>query len=164
MASSGAKDAATPSLLLRCKVIVIGMSLLMPHLAKKIHACKDCFFAPIVRSSVIRRQEYAFCNALILWREKNGNRLTRWDWKVCTRRNRFDISFYPPACHSGDAAVGKSAIVQMFHSKGTHYPKQYAMTTGCDFVMKELKVSRHACLFFWMLANDVCFHFAVTGH
>mmetsp|Transcript_25970 Transcript_25970/g.52943 ORF Transcript_25970/g.52943 Transcript_25970/m.52943 type:complete len:196 (+) Transcript_25970:311-898(+) len=40
----------------------------------------------------------------------------------------------------GDAGVGKSAIVQMFHSKGTHYPKQYAMTTGCDFVMKELKV------------------------
>jgi transport family protein 27 len=40
----------------------------------------------------------------------------------------------------GDAAVGKSAIVQMFHSKGTHYPKQYAMTTGCDFVMKEIKI------------------------
>ena len=40
----------------------------------------------------------------------------------------------------GDAAVGKSAIVQMFHSKGTHYPKQYAMTTGCDFVMKEVKI------------------------
>jgi len=40
----------------------------------------------------------------------------------------------------GDAAVGKSAIVQMFHSKGTHYPKSYVMTTGCDFVMKELKV------------------------
>mmetsp|Transcript_51691 Transcript_51691/g.121366 ORF Transcript_51691/g.121366 Transcript_51691/m.121366 type:complete len:196 (-) Transcript_51691:159-746(-) len=41
----------------------------------------------------------------------------------------------------GDAGVGKSAIVQMFHSKGTHYPKQYQMTTGCDFVMKEQKVS-----------------------
>jgi len=40
----------------------------------------------------------------------------------------------------GDAAVGKSALVQMFHSKGTHYPKQYVMTTGCDFVMKELRV------------------------
>uniref|UniRef100_A0A7S0VKT5 Uncharacterized protein n=1 Tax=Hemiselmis tepida TaxID=464990 RepID=A0A7S0VKT5_9CRYP len=40
----------------------------------------------------------------------------------------------------GDAGVGKSAIVQMFHSKGTHYPKSYVMTTGCDFVMKELKV------------------------
>ncbi|KAJ1490938.1 P-loop containing nucleoside triphosphate hydrolase protein [Baffinella frigidus] len=40
----------------------------------------------------------------------------------------------------GDAGVGKSAIVQMFHSKGTHYPKQYVMTTGCNFVMKELKV------------------------
>mmetsp|Transcript_62225 Transcript_62225/g.166967 ORF Transcript_62225/g.166967 Transcript_62225/m.166967 type:complete len:196 (-) Transcript_62225:138-725(-) len=40
----------------------------------------------------------------------------------------------------GDAGVGKSAIVQMFHSKGTHYPKQYAMTTGCDFVMKEIKI------------------------
>eukprot|EP00961_Rhodomonas_salina_P266906 3606576-Rhodomonas_salina.1 len=30
----------------------------------------------------------------------------------------------------------------MFHSKGTHYPKQYQMTTGCDFVMKEQKVRR----------------------
>ena len=40
----------------------------------------------------------------------------------------------------GDAAVGKSAIVQMFHSTGPHYPKQYAMTTGCDFVMKEIKI------------------------
>ena len=28
----------------------------------------------------------------------------------------------------------------MFHSRGTHYPKSYLMTTGCDFVMKELKV------------------------
>mmetsp|Transcript_12319 Transcript_12319/g.42911 ORF Transcript_12319/g.42911 Transcript_12319/m.42911 type:complete len:88 (+) Transcript_12319:86-349(+) len=40
----------------------------------------------------------------------------------------------------GDAGVGKSAIVQMFHSKGSHYPRQYNMTTGCDFVMKEIKV------------------------
>jgi len=36
--------------------------------------------------------------------------------------------------------VGKSALVQMFHSKGTHFPKQYQMTTGCDFVMKEIKL------------------------
>jgi len=28
----------------------------------------------------------------------------------------------------------------MFHSKGTHFPKQYQMTTGCDFVMKEIKL------------------------
>eukprot|EP00960_Hanusia_phi_P016442 484457-Hanusia_phi.AAC.1 len=41
---------------------------------------------------------------------------------------------------AGDAGVGKSAIVQMFHSKGSHYPRQYNMTTGCDFVMKEMKV------------------------
>ena len=36
--------------------------------------------------------------------------------------------------------MGKSALVQMFHSKGTHFPKQYQMTTGCDFVMKEIKL------------------------
>ena len=41
---------------------------------------------------------------------------------------------------AGDAGVGKSAMVQMFHSKGTHFPKQYQMTTGCDFVMKEIKL------------------------
>jgi transport family protein 27 len=45
---------------------------------------------------------------------------------------------------SGDAGVGKSALVQMFHSKGTHYPKQYQMTTGCDFVMKEIKLGSGA--------------------
>ena len=29
--------------------------------------------------------------------------------------------------HTGDSCAGKSAIVQSFHSDGTHYPKNYTM-------------------------------------
>ena len=29
--------------------------------------------------------------------------------------------------YTGDSCVGKSAIVQSFHSDGTHYPKNYTM-------------------------------------
>ena len=63
--------------------------------------------------------------------------------RYATMADKDDLSLLVLRCKVivvGDAAVGKSAIVQMFHSKGTHYPKQYAMTTTCDFVMKEVKV------------------------
>jgi hypothetical protein len=63
--------------------------------------------------------------------------------------------------------VGKSAIVQMFHSKGTHYPKQYVMTTGCNFVMKELKVRNppppHKLIFFMGTDRVVCAVGTVPG-
>jgi hypothetical protein len=36
----------------------------------------------------------------------------------------------------GDAAVGKTALVSMFHSGGQTFPKNYVMTIGCDFNVK----------------------------
>lgn len=36
----------------------------------------------------------------------------------------------------GDAAVGKTALVQRFHSGGQTFPKNYVMTIGCDFCVK----------------------------
>lgn len=40
----------------------------------------------------------------------------------------------------GDQAVGKSALAQSFHSEGTEFPTEYAMTTGIEFYVKELQV------------------------
>nr|CCC89915.1 unnamed protein product [Trypanosoma congolense IL3000] len=40
----------------------------------------------------------------------------------------------------GGPTVGKSAFVQMVHSNGTTFPKNYVMTFGCDFVVKEMIV------------------------
>ncbi|RNF09253.1 small GTP-binding protein [Trypanosoma rangeli] len=40
----------------------------------------------------------------------------------------------------GAATVGKSAFVQMIHSNGVTFPKNYLMTMGCDFIVKELQV------------------------
>jgi len=41
----------------------------------------------------------------------------------------------------GDAAVGKTALVQMFHSGGQTFPKNYVMTIGCDFNVKMVQLS-----------------------
>lgn len=40
----------------------------------------------------------------------------------------------------GDAHVGKSALVQMFHSGGTTYPRNYVMTSWVDFCVKLVKI------------------------
>lgn len=37
----------------------------------------------------------------------------------------------------GEPTSGKTAFVQMVHSNGTVFPKNYLMTMGCDFVVKE---------------------------
>ncbi|GET90265.1 GTP-binding protein-like protein [Leishmania tarentolae] len=37
----------------------------------------------------------------------------------------------------GEPTSGKTALVQMVHSNGTVFPKNYLMTMGCDFVVKE---------------------------
>uniref|UniRef100_A0A1I8HNN7 P-loop containing nucleoside triphosphate hydrolase protein n=1 Tax=Macrostomum lignano TaxID=282301 RepID=A0A1I8HNN7_9PLAT len=36
----------------------------------------------------------------------------------------------------GDAAAGKSALVQTFHSDGQHFPKNYNMTLGVELLVK----------------------------
>lgn len=40
----------------------------------------------------------------------------------------------------GDAHVGKSALISMFHSGGSSFPKQYVMTTWVDFRVKQVKI------------------------
>ena len=40
----------------------------------------------------------------------------------------------------GDPAVGKSALVQMFHSGGQRFPKAYNMTCGVEFSVKAVNV------------------------
>eukprot|EP00796_Vickermania_ingenoplastis_P000914 gene914-541_t len=38
----------------------------------------------------------------------------------------------------GEPTSGKTAFVQMVHTNGSSYPKNYLMTMGCDFVVKEV--------------------------
>lgn len=38
----------------------------------------------------------------------------------------------------GEPTSGKTAFVQMVHSNGTSFPKNYLMTVGCDFVVKDI--------------------------
>jgi transport family protein 27 len=40
----------------------------------------------------------------------------------------------------GEATVGKTAFVQMAHSGGVTFPKNYMMTIGCDFCVKEIQL------------------------
>ncbi|KAG8349075.1 ADP ribosylation factor family Ras of Complex Roc domain [Trypanosoma vivax] len=43
-------------------------------------------------------------------------------------------------CVVGAPTVGKTAYVQMLHSNGVTFPKNYLMTLGCDFVVKEVQL------------------------
>ncbi|KAI0237784.1 Intraflagellar transport protein 27 [Lamellibrachia satsuma] len=40
----------------------------------------------------------------------------------------------------GDSTVGKSAITQVFHSDGSHFPKAYVMTTGVEMCTKNINI------------------------
>ncbi|XP_013776906.1 intraflagellar transport protein 27 homolog [Limulus polyphemus] len=40
----------------------------------------------------------------------------------------------------GDSAVGKTALIQVFNSDNTFYPKNYTMTCGVDLVVKTVNV------------------------
>ncbi len=40
----------------------------------------------------------------------------------------------------GDGTVGKSAFTQMVFSGGTNFPKNYLMTMGLDFVIKDIPI------------------------
>jgi transport family protein 27 len=40
----------------------------------------------------------------------------------------------------GDSAVGKTALIEMFHSGGQSFPKNYVMTIGCDFKVKMIQL------------------------
>ncbi|KAL1005652.1 hypothetical protein UPYG_G00061830 [Umbra pygmaea] len=40
----------------------------------------------------------------------------------------------------GDAAVGKTALSQMFRSDGAHFQKNYSMTAGVELVVKSVSI------------------------
>ncbi|XP_028829070.1 intraflagellar transport protein 27 homolog isoform X2 [Denticeps clupeoides] len=40
----------------------------------------------------------------------------------------------------GDAAVGKSTLLQVFSSDGSHFQKSYSMTTGLELVTKSVNI------------------------
>ena len=40
----------------------------------------------------------------------------------------------------GDAAVGKTALSQVFHSGGATFPKNYMMTVGAEFLTKQVPI------------------------
>jgi GTPase SAR1 family protein len=40
----------------------------------------------------------------------------------------------------GDPCVGKTALTQVFHSGGSTYPKNYLMTTGAEFCVKQVAI------------------------
>lgn len=42
----------------------------------------------------------------------------------------------------GEATVGKSAVTQMLHSGGVSFPKNYMMTLGADFCVKEFVIDQ----------------------
>lgn len=42
----------------------------------------------------------------------------------------------------GDGTVGKSALSQMVHSGGVTFPKNYSMTMGCEYCIKEVKIDQ----------------------
>jgi transport family protein 27 len=40
----------------------------------------------------------------------------------------------------GDEGVGKTALTQMFESEGSRYPKNYMMTVGTEFLVKQVRI------------------------
>lgn len=46
----------------------------------------------------------------------------------------------------GEATVGKTAFVQMAHSGGVTFPKNYMMTMGCDLCVKEIQLDMNTTI------------------
>ncbi len=40
----------------------------------------------------------------------------------------------------GDECVGKTALCQVFESEGARYPKNYMMTVGTEFIVKQVRI------------------------
>ncbi|MEJ1271545.1 intraflagellar transport 27 [Cricetulus griseus] len=60
-------------------------------------------------------------------------------WR-CTARLVTMVKLAAKCILAGDSAVGKTALVQMFRSDGTHFQKNYTLTTGVDLVVKTVPV------------------------
>ncbi|KAG7257627.1 hypothetical protein CRUP_004939 [Coryphaenoides rupestris] len=62
----------------------------------------------------------------------------------------------------GDAAVGKSALAQMFTSDGAHFHKNYSMTTGVELLTKSVNVPETSDSV-WGQPSVVCVLFDLTS-
>jgi hypothetical protein len=61
--------------------------------------------------------------------------------ETCIAQGRAFRSLTRPRAHSaGDRAVGKTALTQMFQSKGKLFPKNYKLTGGMDVVVAPVPV------------------------
>ena len=56
------------------------------------------------------------------------------------RPARLLVMRAPLAAQAGDAAVGKTSLVQMFSSSGAKFPKTYQMTCGVEFCSKQVPI------------------------
>lgn len=56
------------------------------------------------------------------------------------RPARLLVMHAPLAAQAGDAAVGKTSLVQMFSSSGAKFPKTYQMTCGVEFCSKQVPI------------------------
>ncbi|XP_071585873.1 intraflagellar transport protein 27 homolog isoform X2 [Heliangelus exortis] len=61
---------------------------------------------------------------------------------------------------AGDAAVGKSALAQMFRNDGAHFQKNYTLTTGIELLVKAVSVpeTSDSVHFSWQ-EPSFCFRF-----
>lgn len=50
----------------------------------------------------------------------------------------------------GEPTSGKTAFVQMIHNNGGSYPKNYLMTMGCDFVVKNFTLDEDTTVEFML--------------
>nr|XP_015005738.2 intraflagellar transport protein 27 homolog isoform X3 [Macaca mulatta] len=55
-------------------------------------------------------------------------------------RMRTEAFFFFFSDLTGDPAVGKTALAQIFRSDGAHFQKSYTLTTGMDLVVKTVAV------------------------
>jgi len=67
----------------------------------------------------------------------------------------------------GDPTVGKSALIQSFHSDGTHFPKNYNMTTGVELCVKMVNIPDSqdtVDLYIYDCAGDTIFSDFIEQH
>nr|KAF6452544.1 intraflagellar transport 27 [Molossus molossus] len=63
---------------------------------------------------------------------------------------------------AGDPAVGKTALAQIFRSDGTHFQKNYTLTTGVDLIVKMVPVPDTGDSV-WESPNVLCLVYDVTN-
>ncbi|KAG9483826.1 hypothetical protein GDO78_009641 [Eleutherodactylus coqui] len=63
---------------------------------------------------------------------------------------------------AGDSTVGKSTLIQLFRSDGSHFPKNYSMTTVMDIITKTLPIPDTGDSV-WDQPGALCLVFDVTS-